>query len=72
MDSMKELEKQADRLLAELVDVRRKNRLLTGRVNRLEKAARARDESGAPLPEKAEVVRRLRRLVERLERLDSR
>lgn len=72
MDSMKELEKQADRLLAELVDVRRKNRLLTGRVNRLEKAVRARDESGAPLPEKAEVVRRLRRLVERLERLDSR
>jgi hypothetical protein len=71
MDSMKELEKQAERLLAALIELRRKNRLLSGRVNRLEKAAKAAGSSEARLPERAELARRVKALIQRLEKLDA-
>lgn len=74
MDSMKELEKQAERLLGELKEVRRKNRILSARVKKLEKAGADsnRPEGSEDLVrERAEVKRRVERLVTRLEKLDS-
>lgn len=70
MDSMKELEKQADRLLGELTELRRKNRLLTARVKKLEKQSHSSSTEG--LGQKgSEVKRRVEHLVHRLEKLDS-
>lgn len=71
MDSMKELERQSERLLAELVDLRRQNRLLKGRVKRLEKATEASETSPLEEPERAELSRRVKRLIARLEQLEE-
>lgn len=71
MDPMKELERQVERLLGELTDLRRTNRLLAGRVKKLEKAAR--DSGGAEglARERDEIRRRVSGLVERLAQLDN-
>lgn len=71
MDSMKELERQSERLLAELIDLRRQNRLLKGRVKRLEKATEASKTSPLEEPERAELSRRVKRLIARLEQLEE-
>ena len=71
MDSMKELEKQATRLLGELHELRRNNRLLTARVKKLEKVSQdsvGLEEFGH---ERSELKRRVEHLVHRLEELDS-
>jgi len=71
MDSMKELERQVGLLLGELADLRRTNRLLAGRVKKLEKAAR--DSSGAEglARERDELRRRVSGLVEHLAQLEN-
>jgi chromosome segregation ATPase len=80
MDSMKELEKQAERLLGELTELRRRNRLLTGRVKKLEKtgtvlkdskSSKTSEDSGGFGQRRAELKRRVERLVTRLEKLDA-
>ncbi|MCH7666903.1 MAG: hypothetical protein IH936_13370 [Acidobacteria bacterium] len=71
MDSMKELEKQAERLLGELTELRRNNRLLAARVKKLEKVAEGSSSSESRARERSEVKRRLEHLVHRLETLDS-
>lgn len=71
MDSMKELENQAERLLAELTELRRTNRILAARVKRLEKAGADSGDSRRLGRERAEVKRRVKRLVTRLEKLES-
>ena len=71
MDSMKELEKQAERLLGELTELRRKNRLLAARVKKLEKVTEGSSSSESRAWERSEVKRRLEHLVHRLETLDS-
>ncbi|MCP4203513.1 MAG: hypothetical protein GY769_16465 [bacterium] len=74
---MKELEKQAERLLGELTELRRKNRVLAARVKKLEKASadlensRSSESSEGLVKERAEVKRRVQRLVTRLEKLDT-
>ena len=65
MKAMQELEKQAERLLGELTELRRTNRNLAARVKKLEKSARAAE----PKLDRAELRRRLERLIERLEAL---
>ncbi len=77
MDSMKELEKQAEQVLGELTELRRRNRVLAARVKKLEKASadledsRSSESSEGLVQERAEVKRRVQRLVTRLEKLDS-
>jgi len=71
MDSMKELEKQAERLLGELTELRRNNRLLAARVKKLEKVAEGSSSSESLARERTEVQRRVEHLVQRLEKLDS-
>lgn len=74
MDSMKELEKQAESLLGELKELRRKNRILTARVKKLEKTgddSKSSEGSDGLVRERAEVKRRVERLVAQLEKLDS-
>jgi len=71
MDSMKELEKQAERLLGELTELRRNNRLLAARVKKLEKVAEGSSSFESRVRERSEVKRRLEHLVHRLETLDS-
>jgi len=71
MDSMKELEKQAERLLGELTELRRTNRLLAARVKKLEKITQGSSSSEEFARERSEIRRRVERLVHRLETLDS-
>lgn len=71
MDSMKELEKQAERLLGELTELRRNNRLLAARVKKLEKVAEGSSSYESLARERTEVQRRVEHLVQRLEKLDS-
>lgn len=71
MDSMKELEKQTEQLLGELTELRRKNRILAARVKKLEKAGGDSQSSEDLVRDRAEVKRRVERLVNRLEKLDS-
>jgi len=71
MDSMKELEKQAERLLGELTELRRTNRLLAARVKKLEKVTQGSGSSESLARERTEVQRRVEHLVQRLETLDS-
>ncbi len=71
MDSMRELEKQAERLLGELTELRRKNRLLAARVKKLEKVAQGSGSSEELARGRSEVRRRVEHLVHRLETLDS-
>ena len=71
MDSMKELEKQSERLLGELTELRRKNRLLAARVKKLEKVTRGASSSKEVDRERSEIKRRVEHLVHRLETLDS-
>ncbi len=71
MDSMKELEKQAERLLGELTGLRRKNRLLAARVKKLEKMTQGSGGSEELARDRSEFERRLQLLVHRLETLDS-
>lgn len=71
MDSMTELEKQAERLLGELTELRRTNRLLAARVKKLEKIPQDSRNSESLARERSEVRHRVERLVRRLETLDS-
>lgn len=66
MDSMKELERQVEKLLGELAEVRRKNRNLSARVKKLESEGRASAGSGNVGRERAEIRRRVERLADRL------
>lgn len=68
MDSMKELEKQVERLLGEVTDLRRNNRLLVARAKKLEKAQR---DGATSLQSSSDLRHRVERLVRRLEELSQ-
>lgn len=69
MDSLKELEKQVERLLGEHAELKRKNRNLAARVKKLEKAGPAGADAQKLSKERDELRRRVTRLVTRLESL---
>ncbi len=69
MDSMKELERQVEKLLGELTELRRKNRNLAARVKKLETGQKSAGGSAGLERERAEIKRRVERLADRLQAL---